>query len=175
MTDEHDRSEADLCGGECTDGTPCKRPAGWGTDHVGEGRCKLHGGNAGRPPEHGLYSETAREEIAERIEAAREQPIGEIRAEVAVVRGLLQDYLTGVENADEDTIGDITTLVAEVRRAANVASKMDAREALTTRHVEYLQTRFADILTEYVSEERLDAALRDLRNAVQTDESALDI
>jgi len=164
-----------LCGGECSDGTPCERPAGWGTDHPGKGRCKLHGGNAGRPPEHGLYSETAREEIAERIEAAREQPIGEIRAEVAVVRGLLQDYLTGVENADEDTIGDITTLVAEVRRAADTVSKMDAREALTARHVEYLQARLADILTEYVPEERLDAALRDLRDAVETDESALDI
>ena len=22
----------------------CRRPAGWGTDHVGMGRCKLHGG-----------------------------------------------------------------------------------------------------------------------------------
>ena len=164
-----------LCGGECSDGTPCERPAGWGTDHPGKGRCKLHGGNAGRPPEHGLYSETAREEIAGRIEAAREQPISEIRAEVAVVRGLLQDYLTGVESANEDTISDITTLVAEVRRAADTASKMDAREALTARHVEYLQTRFADILTEYVPEERLDAALRDLRDAVETDESALDI
>jgi hypothetical protein len=24
---------------------PCRKPAGWGTDHVGEGRCRLHGGN----------------------------------------------------------------------------------------------------------------------------------
>jgi hypothetical protein len=23
---------------------PCRKPAGWGTDHVGEGRCRLHGG-----------------------------------------------------------------------------------------------------------------------------------
>lgn len=28
----------------------CKRPAGWGTDHPGSGRCKFHGGNnPGRP------------------------------------------------------------------------------------------------------------------------------
>lgn len=26
-------------------GRPCKRPAGWGTDHPGSGRCKLHGGS----------------------------------------------------------------------------------------------------------------------------------
>lgn len=26
-------------------GATCRRPAGWGTDHVGFGRCKLHGGS----------------------------------------------------------------------------------------------------------------------------------
>lgn len=26
-------------------GKPCARPAGWGTDHVGFGECKLHGGS----------------------------------------------------------------------------------------------------------------------------------
>jgi hypothetical protein len=24
---------------------PCRKPAGWGTDHVGAGRCRIHGGN----------------------------------------------------------------------------------------------------------------------------------
>lgn len=28
-----------------TSNATCLRPAGWGTDHVGTGRCKLHGGN----------------------------------------------------------------------------------------------------------------------------------
>lgn len=27
----------------------CKREAGWGTDHPGEGRCRQHGGSEGRP------------------------------------------------------------------------------------------------------------------------------
>ena len=33
---------ADRCGGVTTSGTPCKRKAGWGTDHPGEGGCKDH-------------------------------------------------------------------------------------------------------------------------------------
>jgi hypothetical protein len=35
-----------FCGGKRKHGEPgtCRRPAGWGTDHVGIGRCKLHGG-----------------------------------------------------------------------------------------------------------------------------------
>ena len=38
------------CGAKTRDGTPCAHPAGWGTDHPGVGRCKLHGGSTSRPP-----------------------------------------------------------------------------------------------------------------------------
>jgi len=41
------RKELPLCGAKTCAGTPCRYPAGWGTDHKGEGRCKLH---SGRPP-----------------------------------------------------------------------------------------------------------------------------
>jgi hypothetical protein len=33
-----------VCGPRNRSGGPCQRPAGWGTDHVGYGRCRLHGG-----------------------------------------------------------------------------------------------------------------------------------
>jgi hypothetical protein len=32
------------CGGRTRAGGTCRRESGWGTDHVGFGRCKLHGG-----------------------------------------------------------------------------------------------------------------------------------
>lgn len=32
------------CGARIRAGSPCKLPAGWGTEHIGTGRCKLHGG-----------------------------------------------------------------------------------------------------------------------------------
>lgn len=35
----------DKCEGKKRGGGNCQRPAGWGTDHVGIGRCKLHGGS----------------------------------------------------------------------------------------------------------------------------------
>lgn len=43
----HDKN---VCGAKTRAGTPCQRPAGWGTDHVGIGRCKLHGGKSTGPP-----------------------------------------------------------------------------------------------------------------------------
>ena len=33
-----------LCGAKTRSGKPCRHEKGWGTDHPGEGRCKLHGG-----------------------------------------------------------------------------------------------------------------------------------
>ncbi|MGI5155791.1 hypothetical protein [Microbispora sp. CA-102843] len=57
---DHDCCELNKCHGKKRDGsgTYCHRPAGWGTDHVGIGRCKLHGGST---PNHGT---AARQEIA---------------------------------------------------------------------------------------------------------------
>jgi len=58
-----------ICGARTRAGTPCRRPAGWGTDHPGRGRCKLHGGRAGPPKgnrnavKHGLYERVVRERL----------------------------------------------------------------------------------------------------------------
>ena len=41
MATTNDRSDS-TCGGATASGTPCQRPAGWGTDHLGEGRCREH-------------------------------------------------------------------------------------------------------------------------------------
>ena len=32
------------CHAKARSGSPCRKPAGWGTDHVGHGPCRLHGG-----------------------------------------------------------------------------------------------------------------------------------
>jgi len=57
------------CGAKTRAGTPCQQKAGWGTDHVGTGRCKLHGGKSTGAPQgnknalkHGRYTREAREE-----------------------------------------------------------------------------------------------------------------
>ena len=54
-------------------GMPCRRPAGWGTDHPGMGRCKLHGGaslrGAANPAfKHGLGCRYLPPKIDDRVE-----------------------------------------------------------------------------------------------------------
>jgi uncharacterized protein YjcR len=41
---------APLCGGLTRAGNPCTQWPGWGTDHVGHGKCKLHGGKSPGAP-----------------------------------------------------------------------------------------------------------------------------
>ena len=54
------------CGAKNRKGTPCRLRAGWGTNHVGYGRCKLHGGLSPGAPKgnknalkHGYYTAEA--------------------------------------------------------------------------------------------------------------------
>lgn len=45
---------AERCGAHCrTTGKPCRGPA------MTNGRCRMHGGKAGRKPTHGRYTKTA--------------------------------------------------------------------------------------------------------------------
>lgn len=47
--DTHPVHDSSKCGGKRrgadSEGKLCTRPAGWGTEHAGTGRCKLHGGS----------------------------------------------------------------------------------------------------------------------------------
>ena len=49
------------CGATTRGGNQCKRPSGWGTDHVGIGACKLHGGST---PNHVKAANKTKAEIA---------------------------------------------------------------------------------------------------------------
>ena len=55
----------DYCGANKRQGEgTCRRPAGWGTAHVGVGRCKLHGGKT--PTQEAGAHRTELEQVARR-------------------------------------------------------------------------------------------------------------
>lgn len=49
----------DNCGRTNRNDEPCQLPAGWGTDHNGEGACKFHGGNNPKGKDHPNYKHGA--------------------------------------------------------------------------------------------------------------------
>lgn len=64
-----DREARGICGARTRSGDPCKNVAGKGTDHLGVGRCKFHGGAT--PIRHGFYSKVQRETIGEMLAKLR--------------------------------------------------------------------------------------------------------
>ncbi len=81
-------------------GGTCTRPAGWGTNHVGQGRCKLHGGN--NVIKHGRYSIIRREslrDLAGHFEADPD-PLN-LLPDLAQCRALYTDFLNRYDSWSE--------------------------------------------------------------------------
>ena len=65
--DDHEQNTAHFeyseCGATTRMGSTCRKQSGWGTDHFGFGRCRLHGGKGGAPEGNqnaivdGIYSQ----------------------------------------------------------------------------------------------------------------------
>lgn len=159
---------ADVCGATTRDGSKCQRPAGWGTDKD-HGSCKQHGGAGGRPPKHGRYSVKRRESLQEKLEQYRsEDDPSEMWEELALLRALLQNWLSDVDELDEDAISVILDLQNSIRRTLDTINKMLNRSALTAAEVEYLQARMADVFKRHVPKDRQSKAISDLKELTET-------
>jgi hypothetical protein len=60
------------CAAKNRRGKLCAKGAGWGTDHPGHGRCKLHGGAS--PIKHGRFSRIARARLGQVFEEMEADP-----------------------------------------------------------------------------------------------------
>ncbi len=148
----------DTCGAKTRSGTPCQLPAGWSTDHVGRGKCKMHGGAAGtgRPPTHGRYSTVRREALRAKIEKFRNDPeAGNLLEELAVLRALLEDYLTRFDDTTKPTGADIALiagLIDDIGRLVERIAKILAMTALTQVELQLLQVTLIDAIKEFIPE-----------------------
>jgi len=98
-----ERSVVKTCGATKRQGdkAPCRKPAGWGTSHVGFGTCKLHGGSTPASSKH-----------AEKQRAAWQQfLLDEMDPSLKVVRQLRD----GEDVAARDRIRAASWLVEQAR------------------------------------------------------------
>ncbi len=77
MNNSNGRAGHERCGGRTRRGTPCRLPAGHGTDHPGVGRCDHHGGAT---PTHRAHAERV---LLERAEGTALAELGRIGVEPA--------------------------------------------------------------------------------------------
>ena len=147
------------CEGKTRSGGLCRRPAGWGTAHVGTGHCKLHGGCAtGRPPITGRYSVVHRRSLAEKMATMAADPTpGELWQELSLQRALLDEYLARFPDGQAMPADDIERLfgwLESIGKQTERIHKIMAQTALTVAEVNYLQAVLADLLKRYISEDK---------------------
>jgi hypothetical protein len=102
-----------MCGAQTKGGSPCQRPAGWGTPHPGFLRCKLHGGCS----PGGIAAADRARAIANGSRYIAEVDIDPARAMLSAVRlaaGIRQSYLDAMAEAGDDEKKQ-GALMAEVR------------------------------------------------------------
>lgn len=104
--------EAPKCGGKKRSGGFCRQPAGWGTEHVGSGKCKLHAGASTGPKDqtgnrnavtHGIYETLMRERLPEEERIAFDQVPVETALE-AELRVLRYKLLRLLDNVDQNLV-----------------------------------------------------------------------
>lgn len=95
------REPGQICGAEGKrGGGPCRHPAGFRTDHLGSGRCYLHGGRTPAPT--GRYSLVERPRLQALIEKFEADPDPlNLLPEVQLLRALLLDYINRYDDQDQ--------------------------------------------------------------------------
>ena len=138
-----------LCGAPKRQGEGnCTQPAGWGTDHVGVGRCKLHGGCV--PIKHGRYS-TIKGALAEKMaKHAIDPDPASLIPELCVLRALLEGFLDKCGDKPAEAIIGAEKLIDGIRKIVDTIHKMQTRELLTTREYETALSELTRIIVEEV-------------------------
>lgn len=149
----------------------CTHEAGYGTDHVGTGACKYHGGNSVGRITTGQHATKARM----RLDGKIQQYLGQDRAkvldltyELAATRAVFQEFLEekfpGTEDEEygialfrfNQMIGTLGTLVEKI-------SKIENRNTLTAAQVLYLRATVTDLLLKYIPDPDVrEQAVREL-------------
>lgn len=148
----------EFCGAKTRADGHCQKPAGWGTPHNGVGRCRLHGGaeGTGRPVTHGRYSVKHRASLEGKVQQFLHDPApGDLNAELALIRALLQDYLERFVEGQPMSVKEIQPILDMVERIGTMVERI-ARimmaTALTQAELQVLQAIFADLVIRYIDD-----------------------
>lgn len=111
-----------ICGAKTRSGKPCKNPPIVG----GNGRCRMHNGNAKKGMElpqfkHGRYSKYMPTELLKVYNEAIDDPqLLSVRAEIALMDALLTNLLPNLDTGESGKAWkDILTLIARAREAVD--------------------------------------------------------
>lgn len=155
-------------------GEMCENDAGFGTDHLGWGACKFHGGNNGRYVSntritHGKYAVKTRHRLSDQIDNYLSQDRSvmlDLTEQLAATRAIFDEFLTEYPEPSAENYGiwfhRYTILIGTLGTLVDKISKIDSRNSLTAAQILYTRAVMIDILMKWVPEETRDRAMREL-------------
>ena len=157
------KEPGELCNARKSDGSGyCKQPAGFGTDHVGSGRCKYHGGaSKGRPVETGLYARQVPEEYEDELRNFLEdEKIGDLKNEIALMRVFISKQFERLSRGEiemDECMERIGYLVEKVRRLVGSLNKAEQSLNInvTYNDVKKFMADFTAVLKEIINDETI--------------------
>lgn len=161
-TTDLDARAAGKCGYLKKDGQPCRLQAGHGTAHLGQGCCKKHGGNGGRPPVHGRYSKVKSPRLLELIAEFKDDPDPlNLLPDIALLRGLIMQL---VEKSEETPLAvdlvAVARLVNDIGALADRVHKREQSDAFTEPAVMWLLDQYGEAVLYAGMEHITDANMR---------------
>ncbi|MFW5987868.1 MAG: hypothetical protein ACOCQA_00345 [bacterium] len=138
-----------ICGAKTKgSGEPCQKPAGWGTDHVGVGKCKLHGGAS--PIKHGFYSKYTNHRLAETIdELSENEDLLNLRKTIAMQQALILDLLDKIEEKELNLNADLAETLNKI--ADKLGRNIERRQKIEEGEKYILQVEEVQRLVQQVT------------------------
>lgn len=148
--------------------TPCENKAGKGTDHLGEGRCKFHGGKNQTPLaknwKHGKFAQIKTQHPALRAkmeEIAGDHQVFELEQEILKMRGMIEIML------DQDDLLAAARMIVDlskvVERLHNI--QVGRRYVISIENVSIIIETVKDVIIRHVPDEYTRAKIAtDLNN-----------
>jgi hypothetical protein len=133
----------------------CKQRAGQKTDHVGAGRCNMHGGN--NKVIHGQFRRyevapiRVRELMEEHADAAN--PL-DLLPELALARALLQDFVE--RTAEDEHPGGVAEAIKLIARIAGIVDGIErakAHSALSIKELDLLMLNMGRVVRQHVGDD----------------------
>lgn len=159
----------------------CTNVAGHGTDHLGTGACKFHGGSSSaKSIVNGKQAYQTKKRLSNQIQAYLAQDrdtLLDLTEQLAATKAMFDEFLTEFPDPRDDNYGiwlnRFTNIINTLGALAERISKMDTRNTLTTAQVLYLRTVMIDLFVKYIPnpDERL-RAVRELAGRMGGDVTA---
>lgn len=146
----------------------CKNPAGHGTPHVGSGRCRKHGGNAGRPivrpgSDRAVMTVKDTQKILSEFRSNQAE-LASTDNEIAILKTMTDHYIGEwlVSKGDEDyekvvTSANVTGKLVDRKRALEVGMPIPKVQYLMQEAVEVIKSIIYDCYGDDAEEHFVEA------------------